>query len=800
MRDFYKGWLSRFVWPGLLALLAALLLSVHLAADAREGDEDSAGLHFDPPSKCHNARNLMLYDQWVVDEWTPFIHGPLHTVLQAGVFRVFGVGVVQMRLLSVLCAAGIVFLLYHVLRVEWGPVLALLTSSLLIINMDFFIYGRSGLLEPLMMFFMLLAALWLQRGYRAAEQDRPRLASLYFAGVALSLMAAFLSKAIAFYFLFAVLILVLARPPARWSAVWTMLGSLAVMVALYLGVFMRVFAPYFDREGDFWMERAGAASIWDLWMVQPLYYQLFHTAIISTLATLAVAWAFHDVHRRATRSRHIVSAVMALTLILGSQFLAFVDYRPQRYYVPLMIPFFVLLAGVIYRALRWAEATEPTARAPVSRYLLSGLVLAFLFGFSRYSPLRMAVQRFDGLDVDRKTILLAAAGLGAVLPLAWWGGRSVVMRGLCRVPLRLRQMAVGILALGLCWAYAERNIESLGRFTRHPHHTMRDFSIMLGQRYQEMTIAGISPLFAVMENTHEARKLTDYNLNWDVLGEGEATHIVMPRRFGHHLRWYRSQFPEAMANATPVDRVTIAGYTHVLFALDLQPLNAHVDPTHGIAAWRNPDPHTPQGGCLVSLDPDHPDPRFLDLDVPPLDLRTCPVNPAAIHALIPHESWTRLTQRTLQHRARSVSDPDAHDIHAYVFQPRSRDRRNRFEAWLSRPREAGDPPTRLAAVRLRGPLNPDDELWFEWMDGDQATQQRRVTPEMLADGRYHWVGLPPVAPATGYPRLRYHGSARPRIDAFLLLGNEASLREQSLWFSPDQDPGLQEAAGLRIVE
>jgi len=96
-----------------LAVLCIVLRLVALSSDAYPRLSWSSALLTDEGFYLHNARNLVLFGSSRQDEWNNALIMPALHAVQVGVFRIFGVGVVQTRLISVaasLLMLGILFL------------------------------------------------------------------------------------------------------------------------------------------------------------------------------------------------------------------------------------------------------------------------------------------------------------------------------------------------------------------------------------------------------------------------------------------------------------------------------------------------------------------------------------------------------------------------------------------------------------------------------------------------------------------------------------------------------------------
>jgi len=772
--------LPRFLPPALVIaclLSAAGLLSLHLAADAPPDASGSAGLHFDAPSKCHNARNAILFGEWVIDEWTPFIHSPAQTILQAGVFSVLGSGTVQMRILSVLASLLSLWLLFVLIRRDCGYGIALVALIAFTLNVDFWVYGRSGLLEPLVILGM-LATLWtLRNGYRAAEEESPlSRVILWFAATALLGMAALLSKVISVYFLVSVALMVCLFPPRRKISLAVLFGVFGILLAVYLGPFMRINAQYFARESGYWAERAGSSDHLKLWLTQPLFFTLKNTSALTHLAAIALCFVFFGLRDREKRQRRIVPAIMALTFIAGSQFLSVVSYRPQRYYVPLLAPIAFLAATSIHRLFLWISDEELWRRPAFGRCVAAFLALTFLLSLSPLGPIRLIDKRIEAIALSPGERMAATAGVVLLAILAWLAIRGVVRKGLSRIPLRMRTWSLVLCLLLALGAYARKSTHPYRHWAKNARYGMRDFGMMLGERYHDMHIAGTTPLFAVIDNKHHAYKVTAYDLNWRVMTNGTVTHAIIPTQFGHR-RFFRNTFSNMMGRATPVDRVTIGPHPHILYAFDLKPLQQEIATEENVEALlslANPDEHTPQTRTLIipgaTAEPGLIESREFDL-LPGASAsqRFSSADGLERALIVPREAWNEgrdgWTEAT---RIREATDSKAWEVDAILLRPSRRG--DKESAFAMRSSARGAPV--FAGARLRGDLKDGDVAFIEWVSEGEVIISKTITAARLTSGAYtpFILSLGKVAPdPNGSLRVRFVGKGKVHVDALLFL-------------------------------
>ena len=151
----------------LLALLAALLVPRLVGLSADPPLDFQAGYLPDEGAWAHNARQHVLFGPWVMDEHNPGLFAaPLYTGVLAGVYRLFGVGLFQTRLLSAIAGVLTCLLLYALLRAERSSRQSL--PPALILGFSYFMLSnnRVGFTESFQLVFITAAAAAVLRAAR----------------------------------------------------------------------------------------------------------------------------------------------------------------------------------------------------------------------------------------------------------------------------------------------------------------------------------------------------------------------------------------------------------------------------------------------------------------------------------------------------------------------------------------------------------------------------------------------------------------------------------------------------------
>lgn len=107
---------------------------------------------------CHNARNKVLFGEFIRDGFNPMFTVPVYTLLQTINFKLFGISLIQARLLNVVISILTLLILIIWLRKFYSTKTILLLTFLLCFNFVYTMYSRMALIETtLILTFVLIA-------------------------------------------------------------------------------------------------------------------------------------------------------------------------------------------------------------------------------------------------------------------------------------------------------------------------------------------------------------------------------------------------------------------------------------------------------------------------------------------------------------------------------------------------------------------------------------------------------------------------------------------------------------------
>ncbi len=408
-----------------VTLLALALLLPRLDADPTLGVTWSSSPFTDEGWSVMGARNAILLGRWTTDEWQLVITQlPLNAVA-FGVFSAFGVGIVQARIVSVVCSAVTVGLIAWLVGRRVGRSAGLIAAAVLATSPLFIYYGRLAILEP-----MVITALVATGCLLLAARSR----SSWRVGILVGLAGAVAigTKVSAAAPLIGILAGATVIPGSgRQALARRSVIAIAVMVGLGLAWALAVMASGISIPAAIrpWPEtgisldpatillRVFQFFAWDY--DQALVYG-FLIGILGLVGLVAVAQDWRRLDERQQR----VAGMAVGWIVVGLGVLLISSYRPNRYLVAMLPPFAILAGMGLSSIARRAGRLRPVA--------VGGLLVLLV----------ASGVRFDRSTPETHDLVHAQADLAARLP------RGAVVEGGLAPTLAMRAAVTTIVVQG----------------------------------------------------------------------------------------------------------------------------------------------------------------------------------------------------------------------------------------------------------------------------------------------------------------------------------------------------------------
>jgi len=594
----------RAVIPALL-LAAAMGLRLHApTADLPADISFSGSIYTDEGNQCHNSRSKVLFGEWYPDDWRITHYNPVVPYLKYGIFKVLGVGLFQVRLVSFIFAFLSLLFFYWTLRSYLEFPFALLGTGLLGVNFLFVMYNRIGTFETPMIFWMILA-LFLIEKFRVRERPIFLLlagASAYMAFIFKNTVAHFLPVPLAACLIYAAFAPPGSkRPPGGWlrRCGWILAGLIGVFLIWLLAFYLPNREWIWNAPGQYignQMFPRSLGSALDNFLAFNWKQQFFKIPVVWVFSLLYVPLF---VRRLLNRSADISEISVFLYFLSHTVFFMFISNRPTRYLVA-VIPAMAFMATLTLRRL-W-RPPDPSSPPPTLRTRLLLIPLdALWLGLAAYFCLIPLLGHvLPGLRTPPLSWAYALAALAAAV--AGHGLKRVLETRLTDSVWRRstgRVLRITLFSAALATALLV-NLYHYRHWDRTKTHTVYDLSRELGSRLQNAYIAGLTAPVAVLENRHRALFLFPRFVNWtpDTFARYPLTHALLAS-FNHEISLYYSAWPERMEHAALLKTYSVKDQFLHLYSFR-EPFVAQLESTeHGSLRARVVNPAgTRQTGTL----------------------------------------------------------------------------------------------------------------------------------------------------------------------------------------------------------
>ena len=306
----------------------------------------------------------------------------------------------QLRVLTLLLTGGSLLMLYRLVRQSAGGLAAALAVALLTVNPFFYSFTRLAVLEPVMVFFLLLAMLLAGKAAR-------RNSTAFSCAAGMSILLLVLTKTTGLvlapgilYFLWAGLRLRGVDVAAAWlrvaAAAVTAATAWAVYYVLVIQRYMQDYRLLFrinrDRVHLHVVPLVGWRTLRDGVWIDPLLYLLALAGVIAVAVWLRELWR---------------QPLFGSALLIAAGYLFFIGYHTNlqpRYYLVLAPSVVIVLTLALQRLAERAVQTRPVV--PVLTVFASLLAVSLLW---------MATRTVQYVSHPQYTYLAASKGIAGTI-------------------------------------------------------------------------------------------------------------------------------------------------------------------------------------------------------------------------------------------------------------------------------------------------------------------------------------------------------------------------------------------------
>lgn len=546
---------NRILLISIIIIVAAIGVRIYSPlADLPSDISISGSIYTDEGNQCHNSRSKVLYGKWYEDDWEITRYNPVLPYFKYGIFKVFGVGFLQVRSVSIFFSILILFLLYLIFKSYFSTLLALFGTVLTGFNFFIVMYGKIGTFEIPMVFWMIFSLYFIEK-YRKTDKS-------YF--LCLSGSSAFMAlvfKNISVYFvpvpimayIFYVLFnekkeKVFSKKNAK-NSLLIIIGVFSVFLTWYILFYLPnkewiMSAPgkYIGNQvipktisqaiGNFfgfnWKEQFFKIPI--IWLFSILYIPVFYRKLI-------------------LKKTDITDLAFTFFFLSNTVFFMFMNHRPTRYLLPVIFAMIFMTLQFFSQLLNTKEKQVPLSIIQKILFIVLDTIWIIIGYYFCFSPL--IFKYFDILKLKRISIfiILPAIILSVLISFIKPGSFSK-FRGMFFKKKTAYITVIILFAISLIF-----NLYHLKKWDDNKTYTVLNINKDLKKNLDDAFIAGLTAPVSVLENKHRSLFLYPEFVNWNNDGTKNDTFIKYPishallASFNHEISLYFKSWPEKMENA-----------------------------------------------------------------------------------------------------------------------------------------------------------------------------------------------------------------------------------------------------------
>ncbi len=554
--------ISRFS-PFFLLIIIALglwLRSADLRADPPPDLSWSFAPYTDESLNTYSARNYALYHTFKVDDFFPFCVYPLVNIIVGFIFKIFGIGFVQVKLLSVIAGVLGILVIFFFVKTSAGEIAGLFSSLLLATCYPLVMYSRLGLVETVQILFLLLAGLFWSKGLK-----KPYLlifSGLFCAGTFLLVKLSGVFIVGAFFILFlnqALSVLKKEITPRHLllDLLWFITGiCLAVLVWLVL-----VFLPYRSEYIQYVLRHSTESPAGHPRTITAYLFNTFTIGLRSRLfpRTVWMALIGYLTLPLLARKKNPALFYSLLWLVMGMLMLGYMNYRPPRYEIILLPPLIIAFSSTLSNL--WQTGTViPATRPALKTTIASALffwplclqIILYLSGFRAFPR--------PGAEAG---ILIGALALSSAFCLAGYLAFRYLRSGLVITPPALR----AVLLLILLVPTLRLDIGQFSDWFNNRTYNLISYARDLNQLLPEgAVVAGSWAPPLMIESRQRAVCVTDWANMEGLIERFGVTHLILGENEAD-MKLREKIDPAVWEKSKLVRRYTVRGQVLTVYAL-----------------------------------------------------------------------------------------------------------------------------------------------------------------------------------------------------------------------------------------
>jgi 4-amino-4-deoxy-L-arabinose transferase-like glycosyltransferase len=539
------------------AVIILLLFSMGLRLNTPRADiphdiSFSGSIYTDEGNQCHNSRSKILYNEWYPDDWRIKNYNPVVPYVKYGIFKIFGVGMTQVRAVSHIFAFLSLLFFFLTLRSFFNFAFSMLGTLLLGINYFFIMFNKIGTFETPMIFWMILSLFFMEKFHTTQKSYLLVLAGM-------SAFMSFVFKNTGAHFIFvpaaAYVLLLFFGDPSEKTTLKKGIKNVTLILGGVFAVFL-LWLVFFYIPNREWIMSAPGKYIGNQMLPQSLKEavsnffgfnwkdQFYKMPIVWFSALLFVPLFF----RRLLRYKANLTEIGFFLLFLShTLFFFFMSNRPTRYLVP-VIPAMVFMTTLLFeRMYRFSlEKSAPPSYKKWEYGALLALDIGWLSLGLNFCFIPLYSRYIHGMARPPLTYKYFLFSLFAVL--VFYLLKSLYWKMLKdKFSLKIPLKVLFVVMLGISLFI---NMKYYLKWNSEKTYSVLNISNELREKLDHAYIMGLTSPVAVLENTHKSLFLYPNFVQWedDIFNRYPLTHALIANVHGE-IRMYFDQWPQKMSNA-----------------------------------------------------------------------------------------------------------------------------------------------------------------------------------------------------------------------------------------------------------
>ena len=514
----------------------------------------SGSIYTDEGNQCHNSRSKALYKKWYEDDWQITRYNPILPYFKYMIFKVFGVGFLQVRAVSIFFSILTLILSFLIFKSYFSTFLSILGTALIGSNFFILMYGKIGTFETPMMFWMILSLFFIEK-FRKKNKS----SYLFFAGM--SAFMSFVFKNISAYFVpipfIAYFLFVFFHDNKATLFTRKNVKNVFLIILGILSVFVLWYTLFYLPNKEWIMSAPGK------YIGNQVIPKTISQAIGNFFAfnwkeqffKIPVIWLFSIMYipvfyrKLILKKSDITDIGFSAFFFAHTAFFMFMNHRPTRYLLPVIFAMIFMLIQYLRYILEEKQSIskELLVLHRIFFFILDTIwvVIGIYFCISPLLFKYFSIKKIDSISpILIIFALLISFLINFILPRIKYKFKD-------NISLKTKYAIVLVIfSLSLFF-----NFYHIHKWDNNKTYVIRDINKDFKKNFDNAFIAGLTAPVSVLESKNRALFLFPKFVNWnndgtkqDTFNQYPITHALLAS-FNHEISMYFSAWPKKMEHA-----------------------------------------------------------------------------------------------------------------------------------------------------------------------------------------------------------------------------------------------------------